>query len=105
MDQDTQPAQYSEAAPPGIAAAIDEKSVAEPSSKPKGRLLAGLGFLMGLAALAGAGYLYYELVYTRPMDGLLGRVGSLEKALPALTSEVGELKQAQIESLDILAAE
>jgi uroporphyrin-3 C-methyltransferase len=104
MDQDTHSADPSEAATQSVSSSIDEKP-AEVSPKARGRVLAGLGFLMGLAALAGAGYLYYELVYTRPMDGLLGRVGSLEKAFPALTSEVGKLKQAQTENLDILAAE
>ncbi|MFP6835679.1 MAG: uroporphyrinogen-III C-methyltransferase [Pseudomonadales bacterium] len=104
MDQDSQSLDQSEAATRVVSPSTEEKLV-ESSPKAKGRVLASLGFLMGLAALAGAGYLYYELVYTRPMDGLLGRVGSLERALPALTSEVGNLKQAQTENLEILAVE
>lgn len=104
MDQDTVVPEHGEAAPPSNSPAADKTPVRS-SSKQKGRFLAGLSFLMGLVALAGAGYVYYELVYMKPMDALGERLGSVEMTLSTLTGEVGDLEQAQIESLEVLAAE
>jgi uroporphyrin-3 C-methyltransferase len=69
-----------------------------------GRVLASLSLLVGLAALGAAGYLYYELVYMKPIGALSERVVSLEAALPALKGDLGELGQAQTDGLEVLAA-
>ena len=101
MDQDTPAPEVSAIAP------LDDSRTTrfEPAAKPRGRFLATLSFFTALTALAGAGYVYYELLYVEPLDVLRNRVGILEVALPRLTGDLDDLQQAQIESLEMLVAE
>jgi uroporphyrin-3 C-methyltransferase len=112
MDQDKAPAQQGDTTPPIDAPPIDAPpSEAPPIETPPtekkrgGRFLASLSLLVALAAIGAAGYLYYELLYLKPLAALGDRVGGIESALPTLKSDLGDLRQAQIDSLETLAAE
>lgn len=94
MDQDDQDSE-TESAPIGAPIVV----------RKGGRLLAGLSFLTALAALVGAGYIYYEMLYMKPLEVLANRIGSLETALPALKSNLDGLRKKQIEGLEIVSAE
>ncbi|MGI9324202.1 MAG: uroporphyrinogen-III C-methyltransferase [Pseudomonadales bacterium] len=71
------------------AAETESKSSSEPAAvavkKPKsGRGLAFLSLLLALGAVAGAGYLYYELIYKQPFQQQLAKV---DDALSSVSSQ------------------
>jgi uroporphyrin-3 C-methyltransferase len=59
--------------------------------------------LIALAALAGGGFLYYQLWYVKSIDSLAGRVRSLETSMPELRQDLSDLGEAQQLSLATLA--
>jgi uroporphyrin-III C-methyltransferase len=77
-----------------------------PPAKAKGRALAFLALLLALAAAGGVGYLYYELVYLKPLaqieqldDELDSRYSGLENQLSARIASLQESTQSAIESV------
>jgi uroporphyrin-3 C-methyltransferase len=72
-----------------------ESSATPPPAKAKGRFLAFLALLFALAAAAGVVYLYYELVYLKPL-------AEIEQTNSALTSRYTELESQLNEQLRTL---
>ncbi len=77
-----------------------------PPAKAKGRALAFLALLFALAAAGGVGYLYYELVYLKPLaqieqldDELDSRYTGLENQLSARIATLQESTESAIESV------
>lgn len=77
----------------------------ETKTKTKGSKLAVLSLLLALVALAGAGYLYYRLVYLAPLLPIEQRVAAVETAMAGSARELQDLQQAQLASLETLAQE
>lgn len=109
MDQDTPVPPESEETESATGPEEEASKSGEPAktkpAKRGGRLLAALSLLIALAALAGAGYVYYELLYLKPVTTLGDRIDGLEAKLPAFTRDLENLQQAQMQSLEVLAAE
>ena len=75
------------------------------SARPRGRLMGFLGLLMGLAGLAGAGYLYYLLVYQNPQAVVDARLASVEQRAQERGRELREVQNQQQSALDAFAEE
>lgn len=75
------------------------------SARPRGRLMGFLGLLMGLAGLAGAGYLYYLLVYQNPQAAVDARFASVEQRAQERGRELREVQNQQQSTLDTFAEE
>jgi uroporphyrin-3 C-methyltransferase len=84
---------------------IEQLPAEKPAAKKGGRFLAGVSFLIAVAALAGSGYLYYELLYMKPLAAMGDRLGNLEVTLPGLHDDLEKLRQGQLASLEVLATE
>jgi uroporphyrin-III C-methyltransferase len=65
-----------------------------------GRLLAGLSLLVALAALGGAGYLYYELIHRSEAAALAGEVDALRADLAAVDQRFAQLAESQQAELE-----
>jgi len=77
-----------------------------PAAKAKGRGLAFLALLFALAAAGGVGYLYYELVYLKPLAQIEqldnefdSRYSGLENQLSARIASLQESTESAIESV------
>jgi uroporphyrin-3 C-methyltransferase len=74
-----------------------------PAVRPKGRVLATFAFLFSLAAIGGAGYLYYLLVYLQPLQDVQTQNSSLRLRYVELESKVEQqitaLQQASTTAL------
>ena len=79
----------------------------EEKSKPqaKGRGLAVLSLLLAIPALAAAGFVYYQVIYLTPTAPVVARVAKLEATAAQRGQELRDLRQAQLEGLETLAAE
>jgi uroporphyrin-3 C-methyltransferase len=71
---------------------VDAEPAAASSSispgKPKGRILATFAFLFAVAAVAGVGYLYYELIYLNPLATLEQRAANVRADNDVLRNEL-----------------
>ena len=80
-----------------------------PAAKPKGRVLAFFALLLSLAALGGAGYLYYELLYLQPLAQVQSQgteLSSRQERLAAdLSAQITALETATNDSLAALQSE
>ena len=74
-------------------------STAEPPAKRPGRLLSSLSLLLALIALAGAGYLYYLLIYLQPETDTVARMEAADQRVEALESRLGALASQQQDAL------
>jgi len=83
------------------APAADKEPAAEqkPPIKVRGRLLAFLGLLAGLAGLGAAGYLYFSLIYKDPQTLVNARLIDLENQLQDWQRSLGELEDQQQQAL------
>jgi uroporphyrin-3 C-methyltransferase len=73
----------------------------ETREKRPGRVLGGLSLLLALVALAGAGYLYYLLIYLNPEADASARLAATAQRVAELDSRVSGLASEQ---QDVLAA-
>lgn len=113
--------QESEAQEPGVLEPeIQEPDVADPVeqaepplaiavTKSKGRVLATFAFLFSLAAIGGAGYLYYLLVYLQPLQDVQAQNSNLRLRYVELESKVEKqitaLQQASTAALEEVSRE
>ncbi len=79
---------------------------AEPRAKRPGRLLSSLSLLLALIALAGAGYLYYLLIYLQPEADTVARIEATDQRMVAtdqrmvaLDNRLGALASQQRDAL------
>lgn len=84
----------------GSAASTAAKGpTAEPRAKRPGRLLSSLSLLLALIALAGAGYLYYLLIYLQPEADTVARIEATDQRVVALDNRLGALASQQQDAL------
>ena len=76
-----------------------------PPPKAKGRFMGVRGLLFGLAGLAGAGYLYYQLIYLTPEAAVNARFSSLEADLAGSRQAMDALADSQAQALRDFAAD
>lgn len=91
------------AAPTGGAASTgrSDGSGAPPPARPRGgRLLASLALLVALAALGGAGYLYYALIHQSEAAAVAAEVASLRGQLDQVDQRFQQLAGRQQAALD-----
>ncbi len=86
-------------------AGLAPSGLAESSTRPRGRLMGFLGLLMGLAGLAGAGYLYYLLVFQNPQAAVDARFASVEQLVQERGRELREIRDQQQSALNTFAEE
>ena len=84
---------------------LDESAagVATPPAPSKGRGVAWLSVFLALLALAGAGYLYYQLVYLAPLAPVDTRLAELARAQADTEQRLQLLQSGQREALAELA--
>jgi len=92
--------------PESEAASSEPADEGPPRVKTRGRVLASLAILLGLAAVAGVGYLYYLLVYLDPLQSLrTANEQSSEQQdgqVQTLQAEIDEMRAGQSSALATL---
>lgn len=100
----SEPAEDAGAAPePATERAPAAESAAPPPARPRGgRILGGLALLVALAALGGAGYLYYLLIYLDDTPDLTGRLDGLAAEIADTDQRFAALERDRQQALDEL---
>jgi len=102
MSRDDKHADATADSPAGDPLGLDDDA-AGPADRPPpaprggGRGIAGLALLLALLAVAGAGYVYYEVIERADVPGLADRVARLQADLESATERFAEAQQAQTE--------
>ncbi len=87
---------------PGTPSAAATAPAAAPARPRGGRILGGLALLVALAALGGAGYLYYHLIYLDDTPDLTGRLDGLAAELGDTDARFAALERDRQQALDEL---
>lgn len=88
--------------PARASAAAPEATAPAPAKSRGGRVLGGLALLVALAALGGAGYLYYELIHLDDAPDLSGRIDDLAAQIGSADERFAELERDRQRALDEL---
>ena len=97
MTMDSDSPDHGEANGPGER---ERAATAAPVRPRGGRLLAGLALLLALAALGGAGYLYYELIHRGEARTMAGQVDALRADLSDVDQRFAQMAQRQEDALE-----
>lgn len=86
--------------PPSAATAAAAAAAAAPVRPRGGRLISSLALLVALGALAGAGWLYYELIHQRDVRTVTGELAALRTELDEVDQRFVELAERQQAALE-----